>query len=188
MDCGRFEKLIDSYLDSRLAGTLLAEFHAHRLNCRRCSRVVSMLQAAGDVIAQDHCEPKISADFADRVLAAMPVAQKVNRSVWIVRLGASAAGLAAAAAIIFAVMLGGQVGHERKTDVAGVQAWMEGADVKVPQNAEVVHHEMVLPDGQPVTGTSKAETAPGGTLLDGQFVRDAVHQVFRWDEVKLKGE
>lgn len=183
MNCGRFEKLIDSYLDGQLAGTLLAEFHAHRLNCRRCSRVVSMLQAAGDVIAQDRCEPKISPDFADRVLAAMPQPRKVNRSVWIVRLGASAAGVAAAAAILVAAML-----PVHKTKIMGTQGWMEGSNVTVPPNAEVVHYEAVLPDSQPGILTASGEANSNGTLLDGKLIRDAVHQVFRWEEAELKGK
>lgn len=108
MNCERFEKLVDPYLDGQLHGTLLAEFHAHRLNCRRCSRAVSMLQAAADVIAQDRCEPKIGLDFADRVLAAMPMAHKANRSIWLVRLTAGAASVAAAAAIALGVLLSGQ--------------------------------------------------------------------------------
>jgi anti-sigma factor RsiW len=164
MNCERFEKLIDSYLDGQLLGTLLAEFHAHRLNCRRCSRIVSMLQAAGDVIAHDLCEPKISADFADRVVAAMPAARKADRSVWLVRLTAGAAGLAAAAAITIAVLLSGRA---HKTNVAGAQAIAAGSGIGVPPGAEVTHH---------------------GTLLDGKVVREAVDRVMYWDEVKLRAK
>jgi hypothetical protein len=165
MNCGRFEKMIDSYLDGQLVGTLLAEFHAHRLSCRRCSRIVSMLQAAGDVIAHDHCEPKIGADFADRVVAALPAARKADRSAWLVRLMAGAAGLAAAAAITMAVLLGGQTPNRHA--VAGQQAIAEGSGIGVPKGAEVTHY---------------------GTLLDGKVVREAVDQVIYWDEVKLKAK
>ncbi len=164
MNCGRFERLIDSYLDGQLVGTLLAEFHAHRLNCRRCSRIVSMLQAAGDVIAHDHCEPKIGADFADRVVAAMPAARKADRSAWLVRIMASAAGLAAAAAIAMAVLLSAQA---NKTALLGIQAIAPDSGIGVPKGAEVTHH---------------------GTLLDGKVVRDAVDRVIYWDEVKLKAK
>ena len=153
MNCGRFEKLIDSYLDGQLSGTLLAEFHAHRLACRRCTRIVSMLQAASDVIAQDHSEPKISLDFADRVLAALPTAQKVNRSLWLVRLTASVAGLAAAAAIAMAVLLGGQA---HKTNLAGAQAIWEGSNIQVPGDAE--RHHMTVPVAQSVPAVPRIAT------------------------------
>jgi anti-sigma factor RsiW len=158
MNCERFERIIDSYLDSQLSGSLLAEFHAHRLSCRRCSRVVSMLQAAGDVIAQDQREPKISADFADRVLAAMPQAQKVNRSVWIMRLGAGAAGLAAAAAIILAVFVSSQ---SQPHAILGKLAVIADPGVQTPEDS---------------------------TLLDGKVVRDAVERVVSWYEVDRTGQ
>lgn len=184
MNCGRFERLIDSYLDGQISGSLLAEFHAHRLNCRRCTRIVSMLQAAGDVLAQDHCEPKISRDFADRVLAAMPTAQKANRSLWLVRLTASAAGLAAAAAITMAVLMGEQA---PKTNLAGAQAIWEGSNIEVPGDAERHHMAVLLP--QSVADAAKdGDTSHNGTLLDGKVVRDAMNQMIWWDEVKLKGQ
>jgi hypothetical protein len=121
----------------------------------------------------------------------MPAAQKANRSVWLVRLTASAAGLAAAAAITMAVMLSGQAGRSgiaagpisperRLTDVAGAQAWMPGSGVQEPRSSEAVQHHMLLPDAQPA-----ANTAHSGTLFDGKVVRDAV---IYWDEMKLKGQ
>jgi anti-sigma factor RsiW len=158
MNCQRFENLIDSYLDSQMSGSLLAEFHAHRLSCRHCSRVVSMLQAAGDVIAHDQCEPKIGADFADRVLAAMPASRKANRSLWLVRLGAGAAGLAAAAAIILAVFVSS---HSQPYRILGTMAVVKDPGVQVPEN---------------------------GTLLDGKVVRDAVERVVSWYEVDRTGQ
>ncbi len=179
MNCGRFEKLIDAYLDSQLSGTLLAEFHAHRLNCRRCSRIVSMLQAAGDVIAQDRGEPKISADFADRVLAAMPVAPKVNRSVWLVRLGAGAAGLAAAAAIVLAVFVSSQVPARR---IAGGVAWAPDSGVASPE-----HSRNIVIQSSP-TAEASQEASSDSTILDGKVVRDAVKHMDWWYEANRTGE
>lgn len=184
MNCGRFEKLIDSYLDGQLSGTLLAEFHAHRLNCRSCSRVVSMLQAAGDVIAEDHYEPKISLDFTDRVLAAMPAAQKVNRSVWLVRLTAGAAGLAAAAAIAMAVMLSNQA-PVRRTAILGEVAVSKDSGIELPKGSQNVVHQtqaVALPADREA---SQEATNHAGTLLDGKVVRDAV---IWWDEANRTGE
>lgn len=114
MNCERFSKLIDDYLDDELANAQLAEFHAHRLACRRCGRAVSMLEAAGDVIGQDRSEPRISADFADSVVAEVPAALRAGRrSAWLVRATASVAGLAAAAAITLAVVLSQQLPAEK---------------------------------------------------------------------------
>jgi hypothetical protein len=177
MNCGRFDKLIDSYLDGRLFGTLLAEFHAHRLACRRCTRIVSMLQAAGDVIAQDHREPKISSDFADRVLAALPVSRKrANRSVWLVRLTAGAASLAAAAALSVAVWLPGQVSSGRtgpEPRVLSQVAVAEDSGEALPAGSVNVVHRVQETDG---------------TLLDGKVVRDAVKHMIWWDEANRTGQ
>ncbi len=201
MNCGRFGKLIDSYLDGRLSGSLLAEFHAHRLACRRCMRVVSMLQAAGDVIAYDRSgEPKIGADFTDRVMLALPpVMQKANRSVWLVRLTAGAASLAAAAAISMAVMLAGQApvapsthrsiyadatagrmgGSMKDTAVLPAVAIWEGAGIQAPKNAEMVLHRLVL---------SQSGLIPDDNdLLTGNAVRKVVDRVAGYTEYRLAG-
>lgn len=181
MDCGRFGKLIDSYLDGQLTGSLLAEFHAHRLACRRCSRVVNMLQAAGDVIAEDRCgEPKIRCDFTDRVMAALPTVQKPSRGVWLVRLTAGAAGLAAAAAITLAVFIGSQVPvtpngtgslmagqPDYRENVAGVQGRMDSQDGEMPEGSTNVVHRSATPDGD---------------LLTGRVVLHAVDRVVSWTE------
>ncbi len=182
MNCERFEKLIDSYLDGQLSGTLLAELHAHRLNCRRCSRVVSMLEAAGDVIAQDRSEPKIGADFSDRVLAAMPVAPKVNRSVWLVRLGAGAAGLAAAAAIMLAVLVSSQA-PTRHTAVAGGVAVAPDSGLALPEGSE-----NVVIRSTPAADAAQDATASDSTILDGKVVRDAVRHMTWWYEANRTGQ
>lgn len=179
MDCGRFNKLIDSYLDGQLAGSLLAEFHAHRLACRRCSRVVDTLQAAGDVIAHDRsCEPKISSDFADRLLQSLPsVTQNNNRSLWLVRLMAGAGTLAAAAAIIMAVMLSNPVAtHQPDHIILGSAAVADG--IPVPEHAFDVQR-MVL---------AQSDRLPtGNVLLTGNFVRGAVDQMVSWTDYRLGG-
>ncbi len=183
MNCGRFQKMIDSYLDSRLSGSLLAEFHAHRLNCRHCSRLVSMLQAAGDVIAQDHCEPKIRLDFADRLLAAMPTARKTDRSLWLVRLTAGAAGLAAAAAIMIAALLPAQAPVPHGTAIAGKVVVAPDTDIQIPQGSQNVV-QMV----QHIPADPQHDASHTGTLLDGKVVRDAVDRMVWWYEADRKGQ
>lgn len=182
MDCGRFNKLVDSYLDGQLSGSLLAEFHAHRLACRRCSRAVSMLQAAGDVIAHDRCgEPNISADFADRIVLALPaVTQQANRSAWMVRLTAGAATMAAAAAIVMAAMLSSQAPvHRQGTIVAPAVAISNDSGLQAPRNVVAVVHHAVA---------SQSDLLPSqGDLLTGNAVRGAVDQMVGWTEYKIKG-
>ena len=180
MNCGRFEKLIDSYLDGQLPARSWRSSTPTGLNCRRCSRIVSMLQAAGDVIAQDHREPQISVDFADRVLAAMPTAQKANRSVWLVRLTASAAGLAAAAAIVAAVLLSNQA-PVRRTAILDAVAVSKDSGLELPRGSQnvVQHVRLVAMPGNKEAAADAA--AHAGTLLDGKLVRDAVNQMIWWD-------
>jgi len=136
MDCRRFDRLIDAYLDGELSGSLLAEFHAHRLACRRCGRAVSMLEAAGDVIAMDRSEPAVPGDLTDRILSEFPAAVRAGRRpAWLVRLTAGAAGLAAAAAILLAVVLSQQfpptAGHTAGHKVSGMQAVLVDREAQV---------------------------------------------------------
>lgn len=181
MDCGRFNKLIDSYLDCQLAGSLLAEFHVHRLGCSRCSRVLSMLQAAGDVIAQDRSgEPTLSSHFADRVLQALPAAtQKQNRSLWMVRLTASAAGLAAAASITLAFVLPTQTpAHRSGSVVAQAVAISEDSGLPAPRNTVATFHYAVA---------SQSDLLPSkNDLLTGNAIYGAVDKVVRWTEYNPK--
>lgn len=68
MYCPECEQLFDAYLDGQLAGSLRLEFDAHRLRCQRCQQTLAMLEAAGNVIANDSEVPEMSADFTERVM------------------------------------------------------------------------------------------------------------------------
>lgn len=70
--CRHVQQLRDAYLDGELSPSMTAEVHAHLLQCPACQREVEMIRVAGDVVAEDRCEPVPSAGFADRVVAALP--------------------------------------------------------------------------------------------------------------------
>ena len=186
MDCVQFVRSIDSYLDGRLRGTFLGEFHAHRLACRRCSRAVSMLEAAGDMVAQDRREPTISRGFADRVVFALAAARP-DRRIGLTRIASVAAGLAAVVAVVTAALLSRPVslnlptvqqGFARTPDtpetrLAAMVAILDDLGIKVPGDAECVVHRS-MPSGSQV---QTRDTLP-----------DAVDRPTRWTEYRLKGK
>jgi hypothetical protein len=81
--CQHAHQLFDRYLDGELSASLQTELHAHRLNCSSCQNELAMLEACGDVITMDRCEPQVSVSFTDRVL----MAQRGRRPVRSRRLG-----------------------------------------------------------------------------------------------------
>lgn len=78
MTCRGFRQLFDAYLDGELSESQTAELHAHLLQCPMCQREVELMRAGGDVIALDARGPRLSADFADRVVAALPLTQAAS--------------------------------------------------------------------------------------------------------------
>jgi len=68
--CQHARLLFGRYLDGELSPSLQAELHAHQLTCADCQSELALLEACGDVIALDRCEPALSASFTDRVLLA----------------------------------------------------------------------------------------------------------------------
>lgn len=59
MTCRHVQQLRDSYLDGELSSSLMAEVHAHLLQCPECQRQVEMIRIAGHVIAGDRSEPAL---------------------------------------------------------------------------------------------------------------------------------
>jgi hypothetical protein len=108
--CQHTRQLFDRYLDDELSPSLQAELHAHVINCTPCQNHLALLEACGDVIRLDKCEPGPSPSFADRVLAARREQAAVpGRAVaggW-GRLGWRIGGpLAAAASIVLIMTVG----------------------------------------------------------------------------------
>src|SRR6185295_2192247 len=91
-----------------------------------CQQQVETVRACGDVIAHDHCEPRLSADFASSVLAElpaapalrlMPVETRRTRRLRLLRSAMGGAVPALAASLMFAVLIGPQF---RPTAVRGI--------------------------------------------------------------------
>ncbi len=103
--CQDARQLFDRYLDGELSPALQTELHAHQLSCPMCQSELAMLEACGDVVALDRCEPSLSESFTDRVLLArrsqlVPRPRRWGRMVLLV-----GSPMAAAASILLAFML-----------------------------------------------------------------------------------
>jgi len=72
MTCRHVRQLHDAYVDGELSPNLMAEVHAHLLQCPECQQRVEMIRAGGSVIAQDRSEPMLDSGFASRVVASLP--------------------------------------------------------------------------------------------------------------------
>ena len=55
--CQHARQLFDRYLDDELSSSLRSELHAHVINCTPCQNHLAVLEACGDVIRLDKCEP-----------------------------------------------------------------------------------------------------------------------------------
>jgi hypothetical protein len=113
MTCRHVQELRDAYLDAELSSSLMAEVHAHLLQCPECQQQVEMIRVAGHVIASDQSGPSLKADFASRVVASLPsvgfgkpaglMTRRVRRRHLWGRVLSS--GLPAAAAVLFFCVL-----------------------------------------------------------------------------------
>jgi hypothetical protein len=113
MTCRHVQELRDAYLDAELSSSLMAEVHAHLLQCPECQQQMEMIRVAGHVIASDHSGPSLKADFASRVVASLPsvgfgkpaglMTRRVRRRYQWRRVLSS--GLPAAAAVLFFCVL-----------------------------------------------------------------------------------
>ena len=107
--CQHARQLFDRYLDDELSSSLQSELHAHVINCTPCQNHLAVLEACGDVIRLDKCEPAPSESFTDRVLAArreQVAAGRVRARGWgrlVWRIGAP---VAAAASIVLIMIVG----------------------------------------------------------------------------------
>lgn len=80
--CLDAHRLFDRYLDGELSASLQTELHAHRLHCTVCQNELSLMEACGDVIAVDRCEPQVGASFTNRVLLANRAGKAPKRRQW----------------------------------------------------------------------------------------------------------
>ncbi len=154
MNCDQAQNLFDAYLDGELSPGLETELHAHRLQCAACRQELALMEVAGHVIRSDVGEPKLDADFSNRLLACIePAAPKPRRrSQWVIRIGG---GLAAAACLTIAV-----------TSLSKPEPQVKG---------EQIH-------GAPVIeGSTEPPTEPAGPELDEAAAKfqDSIEGVFQ---------
>jgi len=130
LTCRHIRQLHHPFLDGDLSSGMMAEVHAHLLQCPACQDEIEMLRACGDVIARDtSAEPELDSGFAQRVVAALP---RTNASAglsletrrarrqrfW--RMAAGGSLPAAAAVLFFAVLIWPtQDPVSRQTEVLG---------------------------------------------------------------------
>ena len=102
MDCEQARNLFDAYLDGELSPVLETELHAHRLQCSSCRQALALMEVTGHVIASGAAEPKLKADFGDRLLACLEPALPKRRAgrTWVIRIGGP---LAAAACLTLVI-------------------------------------------------------------------------------------
>jgi anti-sigma factor RsiW len=129
LTCRQVQNLHHQFIDGALSASLVAEVHAHLLQCPACQREVEISRAAAHVLAKDFPEPSLDSGFASRVVAAMaekrpartlPIKHRREQSSrW--RRFAMVGSLPAAAAVVFLAILIWPSGDKstRDTKVAG---------------------------------------------------------------------
>ena len=105
INCEQTQHLFDSYLNDELSASLVAEVDAHRLECAACRHQLTLMEACGNVIRLDACEPRPSADFTDRLMAILDEEKTSRRWLGISRGMKVAGGLLGVAAAIAAVVV-----------------------------------------------------------------------------------
>ncbi|MCH8970415.1 MAG: zf-HC2 domain-containing protein [Planctomycetes bacterium] len=105
INCEQTQHLFDSYLNDELSASLVAEVDAHRLECAACRHQLTLMEACGNVIRLDACEPRPSADFTDRLMAILDEEKPSRRWLGISRGTKIAGGLLGVAAAIAAVVV-----------------------------------------------------------------------------------
>lgn len=104
MNCQQFEIFLDQYLDGDLDGTLKLEFETHLVQCEACGHLYAMMEAAGQIIADDDPKvPVLRADFTDRVMAG--VAKQKRKTLRIHRWVARSTVAAAIAMIVLGLLV-----------------------------------------------------------------------------------
>ncbi|MCH8854530.1 MAG: hypothetical protein IID41_18035 [Planctomycetes bacterium] len=105
INCQQTQHLFDSYLNDELSASMVAEVDAHRLECAACRHQLTLMEACGNVIRLDACEPRPSADFTDRLMAILDEEKTSRPWLGISRGMKVAGGLLGVAAAIAAVVL-----------------------------------------------------------------------------------
>lgn len=174
--CQHAHQLFDRYLDGELSASLQTELHAHRLSCTACQGELSLMEACGDVIAMDVCEPRMSTSFTDRVVLAQRARQvrrprRWGRMVWL-----TGSPMAAAASLAFTLFLIMPDGHTRKTAIKnGSQA------------APAVVQELLQQGGRKLTHAEQIELARTPEMPAVNFVESLLAPVVERSRDTLDG-
>lgn len=131
MTCRNVQHVLHQFLDGDLSPGLMAEVHAHLLQCPACQREVEITRAGGEVIAKDRSEPSLQPGFASRVVATMmqqeparfsPAARSSSKPRRHWKRYAAAGGLPAmaAAVLLFIALWPSERPEDRPKLVAGV--------------------------------------------------------------------
>jgi anti-sigma factor RsiW len=121
INCEQAQHLFDSYLNDELSAAMVAEVDAHRLECAACRHQLALMEACGNVIRLDACEPRPSADFTDRLMAILDEEKTSHRWLGISRGMKVAGGLLGVAAAIAAVVVFYPVNAPEDPKVSGRQ-------------------------------------------------------------------
>jgi anti-sigma factor RsiW len=105
ISCEQAQHLFDSYLNDELSASMVSELDAHRLECAACRHQLALMEACGNVIRLDACEPRPSADFTDRLMAILDEEKTSRPWLGISRGMKLAGGLLGVAAAIAAVIV-----------------------------------------------------------------------------------
>ncbi|MBN2562208.1 MAG: zf-HC2 domain-containing protein [Phycisphaerae bacterium] len=114
MTCRHVRQLHGEFIDGELSPSLMAEVHAHLLQCPECQRQVEMLRACGTIIRTDRSEPPMPSGFASQVVAMLPkrapgggsaVETRRARRQRLWRVAVSASLPAAAAVLFFSILI-----------------------------------------------------------------------------------
>lgn len=110
MNCLEFEQLLDRHLDGELTGSFKLEFEAHVVDCEPCGHLLAMMQAVGQIVAdEDPDEPMLDERFTDRLLVDIDQIQS-RRNRWRGILSATAAAAALMLIISLLVRFAGPQG------------------------------------------------------------------------------
>jgi hypothetical protein len=132
VNCQQFEIFLDQYLDGDLDGTLKLEFETHLVQCETCGHLYAMMEAAGQIIADDDPQvPVLRADFTDRVIAG--VAKQKRKTLRIHRWVARSTVAAAIAMIVLGLVVVNSFGPGKSPAGSTVAKENGAAPLKIEQ-------------------------------------------------------
>lgn len=180
--CRHVKQLHDPFVDGALSACLMAEVHAHLLQCPACQREIELTRASQNIIARDRCEPQLDSGFASRVVASMPRSRSSagietrsdRRWRWA---GLVLAGSipAAAAAVFFAVLLWPSSPEPIQPRlVAGTAVEASGVDELVGPTMEVMSRTREAADSLNQLIVLSADGARRGMESEVQGLRNQV--------------